>query len=64
VSKIRRGGYVFLCWKGDHAPLHVHVYRGGRLILIWDLEHDKAMKGWPDERVLSVIRDLRSEGRL
>jgi hypothetical protein len=26
VGKIRRGGYVFLSWKGDHPPRHVHVY--------------------------------------
>ena len=33
MPKIRRGGYVFLTWKGDHSPRHVHVYRDGRLIL-------------------------------
>jgi hypothetical protein len=28
-GKHRRGGYVFITWKGDHPPRHVHVYRGG-----------------------------------
>ena len=31
VGKIRRGGFVFLTWKGDHTPRHVHVYRDGKL---------------------------------
>jgi len=33
VGKIRRGGFVFLSWAGDHAPRHVHVYRDGVLIV-------------------------------
>ena len=37
MSKVHRAGYVFLTWKGDHGPRHVHVYRGGRLVLKWDL---------------------------
>ena len=64
MSKIRRGGHVLFCWKGDHGPRHVHVYRGGRLVLKWDLEHNKAMKGWPSGRVLAVIKELQSEGRI
>jgi hypothetical protein len=28
MGKYRRGGYVFITWKGDHPPRHVHVYRG------------------------------------
>jgi len=32
MPKIRRGGYVFLAWRGDHGPRHVHVLRHGRLI--------------------------------
>lgn len=37
MGKIRRGGYVFVTWKGDHAPRHVHVYRDGKLVVKWDL---------------------------
>src|SRR5437762_2464180 len=25
VGKVRRGNHVFLTWKGDHGPRHVHV---------------------------------------
>ena len=35
MGKIRRGGFVFVTWKGDHSPYHVHVYRDGTLVLKW-----------------------------
>jgi len=64
MSKVRRGGYVLLAWKGDHGPRHVHVYRSGRLVVKWDLEHGKAMKGRPTRRILELIEKLLLEGRL
>ena len=64
MTKIRRGGYVFLTWIGDHAPRHVHVYRDGCLVLKWDLESGAAMKGAPRRNVLKLIAELESEGLL
>lgn len=64
MGKIRRGGYVFLTWKGDHSPRHVHVYRDGVLVVKWDLEHDVAMDGEITARVCRLIEELREEGRL
>ena len=64
MGKVRRGGFVFLTWKGNHGPNHVHVYREGRLIVKWDLENDKAMKGKATRRVIGLIHQLRSEGLL
>jgi hypothetical protein len=64
VPKIRRGGYIFLTWKGDHAPRHVHVYRNGRLLVKWDLDNRLPMKGKASRRVLNLIEDLESEGLL
>jgi hypothetical protein len=64
VPKIRRGGYVFFSWKGDHSPRHVHVYRDGRLVVKWDLENSKAMRGKASGRILKLIRELESEGLL
>ena len=64
MSKLRRGGFVFLCWIGDHGPKHVHVYRNGRLVVKWDLDNDKAMAGLASRKVLDLIRELRSEGLL
>ena len=45
MGKIRRGGCIFVSWKSDHPPRHVHVYREGRLIVKWDLDNDRPMKG-------------------
>ena len=64
MGKIRRGGFLFITWKGDHSPRHVHVYRDGRLVVIWDLENRKPMKGAAPRRVLDLIATLESEGAL
>lgn len=64
MSRIRRGGYIFIAWKGDHLPRHVHVFRDGRLVVKWDLENKKAMTGRATARILRVIDGLEAEGRL
>jgi hypothetical protein len=64
VGKVRRGGYIFLSWKSDHPPRHVHVYRDGKLVVKWDLDNDKAMKGSASQKIVELIRQLRSEGAL
>lgn len=61
MGKTRRGGFVFVTWKGDHSPYHVHVYRDGTLVLKWDLENDVAMSGKPTRRILKLIGELREE---
>jgi len=55
---------VFVTWKGDHTPRHVHVYRDGKFILKWDLENRKAMKGEALVGVIKLIEELEAEGRL
>lgn len=64
MGKIRRGKYVFRTSIGDHRPRHVHVYKDSELVLKWDLESDEPMKGTPTARVLSLIRELKSEGKV
>jgi hypothetical protein len=64
VGKVRRGNYVFLTWKGDHTPRHVHVYRQGRLVVKWDLENRQPMRGRASARLLRLIRELEDEGAL
>lgn len=64
MPKIKRCGYVFLAWEGDHSPRHVHVYRDGALIVKWDLEHSCEMSGTADRRVRDVIEDLEKRGLL
>jgi hypothetical protein len=64
VGKVRRGNYVFLTWKGDHSPRHVHVYREGRLVVKWNLDDRVPMRGKPTGRVLQLIAELEEEGAL
>jgi hypothetical protein len=62
MGKLRRGGYIFVWWKGDHVPRHVHVYRDGKLVVKWDLDNSKPMKGSAPRRVIDLIRELDAEG--
>ena len=55
---------MFLTWKGDHSPRHVHVYRDGRLIVKWNLDDRVPMKGRASTRVLRLIAELEKEGWL
>jgi hypothetical protein len=64
MPKRRRGGYVFVAWKGDHSPRHVHVYREGRFVVKWDLDDWQPMRGTAPPRVLELIRELLDEGLL
>lgn len=64
MGRIKRGGYVFITWKGDHPPRHVHVYRKGRLVVKWDLERGEPMKGSASRRVRRLVRELEEEGLL
>lgn len=64
MSRIRRGGYLFISWIGDHAPRHVHVYRDGKLVVKWDLENARPIRGRTTARILSLIAELVSEGLL
>lgn len=54
----------FLWWKGDHPPRHVHVYRDDKLIVKWDLDNQKPMKGKATKHVVDLIAMLQSEGVL
>jgi hypothetical protein len=64
VSKIRRGGYVFISWIGDHDPRHVHVYKDGKLLAKWDLDGWRVMQGQVTTRLIRLLEELRDEGRL
>jgi len=64
MGKVRRGNYVFLTWKGDHSPRHVHVYRDSRLVLKWDLENGQAMEGKANRKLIQIIEERDSEGKL
>jgi hypothetical protein len=62
MGKLHRGGYIFVWWLGDHAPKHVHVYRDRRLIVKWDLDNGKPMKGNASKQIIELIQELVKEG--
>lgn len=64
MGKVRRGNFVFLTWKGDHSPRHVHVYKDGELVLKWNLEDCVPMKGRATARLLELITELEEEGAI
>ena len=64
MGKIRRGGFIFITWIGDHSPYHVNMYKDGELVVKWDLEHEVPMKGKVSAVVRKLISELRDEGRL
>ena len=64
MGKIRRGGYVFLTWKGDHSPRHVHVYNDSKLVVKGDLDNWLPMEGEATRRVVELLRELAREGAL
>jgi len=66
VGKVRRGGYLFIWWKGDHDPRHVHVFDDrNRLLGRLALPSCRPLGGWkPQRKVLEIISALQDEGRL
>lgn len=66
MGRIRRGGYVFEWWIGDHPPRHVHVSDAdGRLLGRVRLDTKESLDEWrPSRKVLELITELEDEGRL
>jgi Domain of unknown function (DUF4160) len=64
VSRVRRGGFIFVTFVGDHALRHVHVYRDSRLVVKWDLDNNQPMEGVAPRAVLKLIEALVEEGKL
>ena len=64
MGKIKKGGYIFLSWIGDHSPKHVHVYKSGKLIVKWDIENWMPMRGNASKIILRYLKKLLEEGKL
>jgi hypothetical protein len=64
MSKIRRGGYVFITDTGDHDPKHVHIFRDGKEIAKWNLEKCVLMNGKVNRKILKLLKELVDEGEL
>ena len=55
---------MFRTWRGDHFPQHVHIYRDRELVVKWDLERARPMKGEASRRIRKLITELENEGLL
>ena len=64
MTRIRRGGYIFMTWKGDHPPRHVHVYNDDELVLKWNLEENCVLRGDAPRALRDLIAQLQKEGAL
>lgn len=64
MTRIRRGGYIFVLWRGDHDPRHVHVFKDARLLGRWNLDADCLMSGCVPPSAIDLIRALSREGKL
>jgi len=66
MGKVRRGGYVFEWWIGDHKPRHVHISdSNGKLLGRVGLEKMESLDDWkPPKKVVEIIQQLTEEGRL
>ena len=64
MSYIRRGGFLFITWLGDHPPRHVHIYRDKELVAKVNLDSKEVMKGEISKRLAKIILQLEIEGLL
>ena len=65
MGRIKRGGYIFETWVGDHLPPHVHVWKDRKLIAKVEIG-DKlyVMKGRINKRIRVILKMLINEGIL
>ncbi len=66
MGKIRRGGFIFEWWIGDHKPKHVHVSdSNGDLLGRVSLEDFHSLDDWkPPRKVLEIIQQIVKERNL
>lgn len=66
MGRIRRGGYIFEWWIGDHPPRHIHVSdSNGEILGRVRVDTAEAVDEWqPPRKVIDIIKELQREGRL
>jgi hypothetical protein len=61
MGRVKRGGYIFVTWKGDHSPYHVHIYKDGSEVLKFNLEAMVPIEGEVTKRLMKLILSLIKE---
>jgi hypothetical protein len=66
MGRVRRGGYVFEWWIGDHPPRHIHVSdTNGRILGRIRLDTKQSIDPWkPPRKVIEIIEELQRTGRI
>lgn len=64
MGKIKRGGYTFIRWKGDHDPPHVHIYKDENFIGKIDLRDFSVIEGDLSSKVMFILIMICKEGKL
>jgi hypothetical protein len=66
MGRVRRGGYIFEWWVGDHPPRHVHVSdNDGNFLGRVAVNTMAPLDDWtPPRKVLEIIGQLQDEHRL
>ena len=66
MGRVRRAGYIFEWWVGDHPPRNVHVYdSNGHFLGRITIATLRPLDDWmPPRIVVSTLQDLVKEGRL
>jgi hypothetical protein len=66
MGRVRRGGYIFEWWIGDHPLQHIHVSdANGKILGRIRLYPIEPVDEWqPSRKVIEIIQDLQREGRL
>ena len=65
MSRVKRGGYIFEFWVGDHPPRHVHVFKDAKFIAKVELDRSLTlMEGKTSRGIKEILKALIEEGRL
>ena len=64
MGKHKKGGYIFITWKGNHKPNHVHIIKNKREVCKWDLDNSQVMEGKVNRKILKALQELIKEGKL
>ena len=62
MGKVRRHGYFFVWNVGDHLPIHIHVYKDGKLVCRWRLFDGMELSGKANAKINKAILELHEEG--
>jgi hypothetical protein len=64
MGRIKRAGYIFEFWVGDHFPKHVHVFKDGKFVCKIRLKDMTLMEGVAGKKIITTLRDLVKEGKI